>query len=75
MGPRCGKLPLPEKRARKEVQQARLAGIDMEGELDPAYQLIDACNHQLENTVVYWLAPSKCPKEGGRDHRRLQRAT
>ena len=34
----------------------------MEGELDPAYQLIDACNHQLENTVVYWLAPSKCPK-------------
>ena len=56
------KLPLPEKRARKEVQQARLTGIDMEGELDPAYQLIDACNHQLENTVVYWLAPSKCPK-------------
>ena len=56
------KLPLPEKRARKEVQQARLSGLDIEGELDPAYQLIDACNHQLENTVVYWLAPSKCPK-------------
>ena len=56
------KLPLPEKRARKEVQQARLSGLEMEGELDPAYQLIDACNHQLENTVVYWLAPSKCPK-------------
>ena len=30
------KLPLPEKRARKEVQQARLTGIDMEGELDPS---------------------------------------
>ncbi|CAE7943907.1 unnamed protein product, partial [Symbiodinium necroappetens] len=56
------KLPLPEKRARKEAQQARLAGIDMDGELDPAYQLIDACNHQLENAVIYWLAPSKCPK-------------
>ena len=56
------KLPLPETRARKEAQQARLAGIDMDGELDPAYQLIDACNHQLENAVIYWLAPSKCPK-------------
>ncbi|CAE7366831.1 unnamed protein product, partial [Symbiodinium sp. KB8] len=56
------KLPLPEKRARKESQQARLAGLDMDGELDPSYQLIDACNHQLENAVIYWLAPSKCPK-------------
>ncbi|CAE7296178.1 car, partial [Symbiodinium sp. CCMP2592] len=56
------KLPLPEKRARKESQQSRLGGIDMDGELDPSYQLIDACNHQMENAVVYWLAPSKCPK-------------
>ncbi|CAE7465617.1 NaCP60E [Symbiodinium sp. CCMP2592] len=56
------KLPLPEKRARKESQQARLAGLELEGELDPAYQLVDACNHQLEHSVIYWLAPSKCPK-------------
>jgi len=56
------KLPIPEKRARKESQQARLGGIDMEGELDPSFQLIDACNHQMENAVIYWLPPSKCPK-------------
>ena len=56
------KLPLPEKRARKEAQQLKLRGIDMNGELDPSYQLIDACNHQMENAVIYWLAPSKCPK-------------
>ncbi|CAE7839749.1 NaCP60E [Symbiodinium sp. CCMP2592] len=56
------KLPLPEKRVRKESQQARLAGLELEGELDPAYQLVDACNHQLEHSVIYWLAPSKCPK-------------
>ncbi|CAE7032271.1 NaCP60E [Symbiodinium sp. CCMP2592] len=56
------KLPLPEKRARKESQQSRLRGIDLDGELDPSYQLIDACNHQMENAVIYWLAPSKCPK-------------
>ncbi|CAE7226396.1 NaCP60E [Symbiodinium sp. CCMP2592] len=56
------KLPLPEKRAREESQQARLAGLELEGELDPAYQLVDACNHQLEHSVIYWLAPSKCPK-------------
>ena len=34
----------------------------MDGELDPAYQLIDACNHQMENAVIYWLALSICPK-------------
>ena len=56
------KLPIPEKRARREAQQRRLQGLSMEGELDPSYQLIDACNHQLESGVVYWLAPSKCPK-------------
>ncbi|CAE7364882.1 NaCP60E, partial [Symbiodinium necroappetens] len=56
------KLPVPEKRARRENQQGRLSGITMEGELDPAYQLIDACNHQMESSVLYWLPPSKCPK-------------
>ncbi|CAE7224862.1 unnamed protein product [Symbiodinium microadriaticum] len=56
------KLPVPEKRARRENQQGRLSGIAMEGELDPAYQLIDACNHQqMESTVLYWPPPSKCP--------------
>ncbi|CAE7253466.1 NaCP60E [Symbiodinium necroappetens] len=49
------KLPVPEKRARRENQQGRLSGITMEGELDPAYQLIDACNHQMESSVLYWL--------------------
>ena len=56
------KLPIPEKRARREAQQRRLQGLSMEGELDPSYQLIDACNHQLQSGVVYWLAPSKCAK-------------
>ena len=56
------KLPLPEKRARRESQVKRLAGLSLEGELDPAFQLIDACNHQMETSIIYWLAPSKCPK-------------
>ena len=56
------KLPLPEKRARRESQVKRLAGLSIEGELDPAFQLIDACNHQMETSIIYWLAPSKCPK-------------
>ena len=56
------KLPLPEKRVRKESQQARLAGLDMVGNWILRTSSIDACNHQLENAVIYWLAPSKCPK-------------
>ena len=55
------KLPLPEKRARRETQVKRLAGLSIEGELDPAFQL-NARNHQMETSIIYWLAPSKCPK-------------
>ena len=56
------KLPLPEKRARRESQIKRLAGLNIEGELDPSFQLIDSCNHQMETSIIFWLAPSKCPK-------------
>ena len=56
------KLPLPEKRARRESQIKRLAGLSIEGELDPSFQLIDSCNHQMETSIIFWLAPSKCPK-------------
>ena len=56
------KLPVPEKRARLNTQQARLGGIAIEGELEPAYQLLDATNQQYESGVLVWLPPSKCPK-------------
>ena len=56
------KLPLPEKRAKRESQIKRLAGLNIEGELDPSFQLIDSCNHQMETSIIFWLAPSKCPK-------------
>ena len=56
------KLPVPEKRARLNTQQARLGGLAIEGELEPAYQLLDATNQQYESGVLVWLPPSKCPK-------------
>ena len=56
------KLPLPEKRARRESQVKRLAGVSIEGELDPSFQLIDTCNHQMETSTIFWLASSKCAK-------------
>ncbi|CAE7420275.1 unnamed protein product, partial [Symbiodinium pilosum] len=40
----------------------RLAGVSIEGELDPSFQLIDSCNHQMETSTIFWLAPSKCAK-------------
>ena len=52
-----------------------LAGIDMDGELDPAYQLIDACNHQLENSVIYWLATLKVSQARGGGDCRFQGET
>ena len=56
------KLPLPEKRARRDNQIRRLSGLSIEGEMDPSFQLIDSCNHQMETSTIFWLAPSKCPK-------------
>ena len=39
-----------------------MAGVSIEGELDPSFQLIDSCNHQMETSTIFWLAPSKCAK-------------
>ena len=53
------KLPTVEKQARLVDQRRRLAGIDIEGELQPSYSLIDAVNNMIETSSVLWIAPSK----------------
>lgn len=53
------KLPIIEKQARLADQKRRLTGIDIEGELQPSYSLIDAVNGMIETSSVLWIAPSK----------------
>ena len=61
-GDAARKIPLAEKRQRKEDQMARLTGISMVGELDPSHALLDLANQMLESGAIVWLAPSKCSK-------------
>ena len=56
------KVPLAEKKQRREDQLARLSGITMTGELDPSHALLDLANQMHESGVIVWLAPSKCSK-------------
>ena len=56
------KIPLAEKRQRREDQIARLGGVAMVGELDPSHMLLDLANQMLESGAIVWLAPSKCSK-------------
>ena len=53
------KLPIVEKQARLADQKRRLQGIDIEGELQPSYHLVDAVNAMIETSSVLWIAPSK----------------
>ena len=53
------KLPTVEKQARLADQRRRLSGLDIEGELQPSYALIDAVNGMIESSSVLWIAPSK----------------
>ena len=54
------KLPIVEKQARLEDQRQRLAGVDVDGELQPSFHLIDAVNNMTETNTIQWIAPSKC---------------
>lgn len=56
------RIPLAEKKQRREDQLARLNGITMTGELDPSHSLLDLANQMNETGIIVWLAPSKCSK-------------
>ena len=56
------KLPVAEKVARLERQQARLSGVSITGELQPSHALIDLVASMCDTNAVIWVAPSKCSK-------------
>ena len=56
------RIPNAERRVRAASQQAKLAGVEISGELEPSHALLDLCNEIVESSNMYWLAPSRCGK-------------
>ena len=56
------KLPTAEKIARLELQQARLGGVSITGDLQPSFALVDLVATMCETNAVVWIAPSRCSK-------------
>lgn len=54
------KLPVVEKQARLADQKTRLVGIDIKGEMQPSFALVDAVHNMIDTNTVTWIAPSKC---------------
>ena len=54
------KIPAAEKQARLVMQQARLTGLHIIGELQPSHALIDLVASMIESNTVIWVPPSKC---------------
>ena len=56
------RLAAPERTARHNEQQSRLAGIRIEGEREPAFGLIDRLVQMSEENVLRHVAWQDCPK-------------
>ena len=59
------KLPVAEKIARLQDQEARLKGLRIRGELQPSYALVDLISNIKETNNVVWIAPSRWQKRFG----------
>ena len=56
------KLPQAEKVARLEDQKRRLTGLEIKGELQPSYTLLDLAASIADSGAIIWIPPSKCSK-------------
>lgn len=56
------KLPAAEKEARLQDQRGRLVGLQIRGETQPSYSLVDLVANIAETSNIVWLPPSKCTK-------------
>ena len=56
------KLPTAESSSTLSSQQARLSGLDLHGELEPANQLIDMIADMKEQDALVYIPPEKCIK-------------
>ena len=53
------KLPQPERTSRRDVQQAKLPGIRISGNLEPANCLVDFVHGMREDNVLQYVDPGK----------------
>ena len=54
------KLPLPEREHRRAHQQTVLAGIKIEGNLEPSHSLVDAAMNIREEDIIKYICPTIC---------------
>ena len=55
------KLPMAERAARLERQQAKLSGLVISGPLEPAHSLVDRIHQQLEDNELRYVPLHECP--------------
>ena len=53
-------LPLHEREERRAAQVARLRGVVIEGDFDPAHSLVDKAAAMLQDGMVRYIPPSQC---------------
>lgn len=56
------KLPAAEKEARLQDQKTRLVGLEIRGETQPSFALLDLVASIAETNNIVWLPPSRCTK-------------
>ena len=56
------RLPPVEKVARLNEQQGRLRGLNIRGEMQPSYALVDMVAGIQDSGSIIWIPPSKCTK-------------
>ena len=54
------KLPIPERAARSEAQERRLAGVDINSRIEPSYSLCDFVSHMKEDEQLRYVSPEMC---------------
>ena len=55
------RLPAPERQARRSKQIADYPGLDIQGDVEPAHQLVDRCCQQLEDGILRYIPLYECP--------------
>ena len=54
------KVPVPERASKRAIQQSKLSGIKIEGNLEPSHALIDLCQSMKEDDTLIILEPYRC---------------
>ena len=56
------RMAVPERAARHRAQQLKLVGLDLSGEYECSFQLIDRVQAQYDSNELKYVGPSECTK-------------